>query len=264
MQIDAWLQAHADSVNWLKWRGRWEAMLRRYNPWCDEQQTVLCGAAGLDPEADALVVDLGCGPGSTMEAFLRESPQAHVIGIDSDPLYLTMAERSLTEYAPRFQLLRADLREPKWVNSIPGPVDAVVSHTSLHWLLPENLKSVFRSSKQILRPGGLFLNADHIRCSSEEAQAMAGRVQESLQTQREEGQDPLAESWDEYHRALRTELGLGSALDEWQDEKQLWEGSDDGYGFDFYRGALSEAGFESVELLWRVGTRGVVVARNAL
>ncbi|WP_366521110.1 class I SAM-dependent methyltransferase [Lapillicoccus sp.] len=40
--------------------------------------------------------------------------------------------------------------------------DAVLSSTALHWLPAEALSGLYRDLAQLLRPGGVFLNADHL------------------------------------------------------------------------------------------------------
>ena len=57
--------------------------------------------------------------------------------------------------------MRVDLRKKRWTDIVGGPFDAIVSATALHWLSPAQLGRLYKQFAGILKPGGIFLNADH-------------------------------------------------------------------------------------------------------
>lgn len=57
----------------------------------------------------------------------------------------------------------ADLRGPQWMDKLPvGTVDAVVGTTAPRWLRPDELAALYDQLAGRLRPGGVFINCDHL------------------------------------------------------------------------------------------------------
>jgi SAM-dependent methyltransferase len=146
-------------VQVAEWVRRWDAQQERYVPDREERFRVVADvvtwAVG-GSDRPARVVDLGCGPGSLGARLARALPAAEVVGIDADPLLLGLAGDSL-------RTVRGDLTDPGWPDrlDLPGPWDAAVSSTALHWLAPADLAALYRTLAQRLRPGGVFVDADH-------------------------------------------------------------------------------------------------------
>jgi SAM-dependent methyltransferase len=110
------------------------------------------------------VLDLACGPGAISDRVLAAFPQARVVAVDFDPILLRVAEGALTERhgTGRLSLVDTDLATPGWEHGLPR-VDAVLSSTALHWLSPTELSAVYATAARLLTPGGVLLNADHLR-----------------------------------------------------------------------------------------------------
>ena len=51
-----------------------------------------------------------------------------------------------------------------------------VPATALHWLEPDALAALYRTLAARLRPGGVFVNADHMRLGSSTMDAIADGV----------------------------------------------------------------------------------------
>jgi len=98
------------------------------------------------PPANGVVVDLGCGPGSTLAALERRWPSIRLVGIDLSAASLSAARQA----GIRATLVRADLSIglPLHENS----VDVVVCHNVIE-LLPDPI-TLFVEARRILRPGG--------------------------------------------------------------------------------------------------------------
>lgn len=111
---------------------------------------------------DPLVVDLGCGPGSLAARIHDRLPGAVVVGVDMDPLLLGLARAAHGDWLAVHQV---DLREPGWVDrlGLDRAPDAVVSSTALHWMERGPLRSVLSEAAAALAPGGVIIDADHIR-----------------------------------------------------------------------------------------------------
>jgi trans-aconitate 2-methyltransferase len=108
--------------------------------------------ARLRLSGDETVADLGAGTGRDAEHLLAALPRGRVLAIDGSQQMLAQLRERLAGQLDRVRVLRADLREPL---PATGPVDAVLSVATLHWL-PDHAQ-VFRSVAGMLRPGGQFV-----------------------------------------------------------------------------------------------------------
>ena len=59
------------------------------------------------------MLDLGCGPGSLAVRLLGRLPRATVIGIDADPVSLTLGRAAYSD-VPGLRFVDLDLRVPGW------------------------------------------------------------------------------------------------------------------------------------------------------
>jgi len=267
--------------DWQHWVARWDQMQSYYLVQREERFALLArtvrGVAGPSPR----VVDLGCGPGSLMEAILDVLPQAEMWGIDFDPAALLLARARLARYGQqRVHVTLADLRSPAWMDGLPNRVDAVISATALHWLKPGPLATLYRQIAVLLRPGGLFLNADHVGSDWTLLQAGWERHRTEMRAARNQGvseadrdsmnQDSLAsdspnsdspdpgtpEPWDAFWASYLAALDVdatGSRSAE-ADARVLggWDGGvEEGLPLTWHLDALREAGFGAVDCFWR-------------
>jgi len=138
---------------------------------------------------------------------------------------------------------------------VPGPVDAVdavVSATALHWLTAGELRAVYRRIAQLLRPGGVFVNADHV--GSDDARIQAGWTRHRQAMRDQEASTYGAgqvDDWDSFWAAYGRALGQDVAT---LHERMLggWEGGiEDGLPLAWQLDALRACGFRSVDCFWR-------------
>ncbi len=107
------------------------------------------------------VLDLGAGTGLLSEAVLAAHPQARVVLLDGSGEMLARAAARLPRES--VEIVRADMREP-----LPdGPFDAVVSSLAIHHLEPPEQRELYLRIPSLLRPGGVFVNAEHIAAPTE-------------------------------------------------------------------------------------------------
>jgi trans-aconitate 2-methyltransferase len=110
------------------------------------------GTAVLDRlvlEGDERVLDAGCGSGRVTEALAERLPRGQVIALDGAPSMIDAARERLGRFGDRIEYVVADLGEPL---PIDGPVDAVVSTATFHWV-PDH-DALFANVAAVLRPGG--------------------------------------------------------------------------------------------------------------
>lgn len=113
-------------------------------------------AVGLAGGRIRRVLDLGAGTGM-LSAFIRDAhPEAHITLFDGAPLMLGKARESLG--GDRVEFVEGDL-----YGDLPeGPWDAVVSALAIHHMTDDGKRHVYRQALERLRPGGVFVNAEHV------------------------------------------------------------------------------------------------------
>lgn len=195
------------------------------------------------------VLDLGCGTGSLMQPFLEAFAAAEIYGIDFDPVLLPLAQQRLRPYGARSRLILADLRSESWRAQLPDTFDAVISATALHWLTEVQLASLYRQLSGLLRPDGLFLNADHVASRQSPVQKFweQSRAEMRRAEAKEEGED-WEGFWEAYAQAL--ELSGGRRVT----ERVLggWDGGvEEGLPLEWHFAELKASGFSHPECFWR-------------
>src|SRR5579875_2621047 len=115
-------------------------------------------ALELIPADAASIVELGAGSG-LFSAMLRSAfPNAHLTLIDFSENMLALARQRLGADDPRITFLLSDYT----TQPLPANADAIVSSLSIHHLEDERKRALLPRILEALRPGGIFVNADHI------------------------------------------------------------------------------------------------------
>jgi SAM-dependent methyltransferase len=108
--------------------------------------------------------DLGAGDGGFADLVLDTFPESTGVLVDfSEPMHAA-AERRLASKAGRWQLVRGDLSTPAWRDGLaPGDrYDAIVSRLAIHHLPDERKRALYAEAFDMLAPGGVFLNWEHV------------------------------------------------------------------------------------------------------
>ena len=236
------------------WLERWDAQQETYMPDREERFEVMVDLLEMTAGQRPRVLDLACGPASLSARVLARLPEATVVGVDADPVLLTLAPES----APTgLQLVDADLRHPDWSRRIPaGPYDAVLSTTALHWLRPAALRAVYAACARLLRPGGLLANGDHLRVLASPRLDALARELDRRRTARHRGE---GENWRGWWDAVRADANLSDAMAE-RERRQFDHPEETETSLAVHEQALRQAGFSEVGVLWRKGTDAVLAA----
>ena len=243
-----------DSANWL---ARWDAQQQRHIPDREERFAAMVDAVAAFAGPEPRVLDLGCGPGSLSARILERIPGAHVVAIDADPVLLAIGRGALRAQE-RLQFVDADLRAG-WVSALPspGPYDAAVSTTALHWLGLEQLLHLYHTLAGVLRPGALFLDGDRLDFDHDQRVIAMG-----AQQVRPEWPDAPegAEDYDAWWEAAVAEPGLAVEVAEREQRWQKHPHEDQAHSYEFHHAALFSAGFAEVGTLWQHLANRVLVA----
>jgi len=104
------------------------------------------------------ILDLGAGDGRLLAMLRIDRPQMHGVALDLSELMLEAARERFAG-DERIELVRHDLAEP-----LPaiGRFDAVVSSMAIHHLEHERKRSLYGEIFDVLEPGGVFANFEHV------------------------------------------------------------------------------------------------------
>jgi SAM-dependent methyltransferase len=160
------------------------------------------------------LLDLGCGDGILGRTVMAEYPKATGVFLDFSEHMIDAAKQKADALRAAFVI--QDLGAKTWSQSVSGhaPFDLVLSGLAIHHLPDERKKELYREISDLLKPGGMFLNLEHVSPQSEWAkQAFDDLFVDSLCSyhQRLGGtktRDPVAKEW--YHRPDKTENILAS------------------------------------------------------
>jgi SAM-dependent methyltransferase len=246
------------------WIARWDRQQEVYLADREERFTALIDAveAGTG-RPDPRILDLGCGPGSLSLRLLARIPAATVLAVDADPVTLALG-RAAYAGVPGLRFLDLDLRAAGWERGLglePGhPVDAVVSTTALHWLNATELRALYRVLAGLLRPGGLFLNGDHLQLDETETPVLArlDRVLEEAEGRRR-FPDGHAEDWRQWWQAVAADPALAAAAAE-RDRRAVHHHGPESKYLAVHAEALRAAGFAEIGTLWQRGSNRLLAA----
>lgn len=119
-------------------------------------------------------IDLGCGDGILGAAILGEYPSSRGVLVDFSAPMLEQARDQLKEYGGQLEFLNLDYGEPAWVDAVrpanaasDGMFDAIVSGYSIHHQPDARKRPIYEEIFSLLRPGGWFINIEHIAAESQ-------------------------------------------------------------------------------------------------
>jgi hypothetical protein len=88
-------------------------------------------------------------------------PHTHYTGFDYSPAFVEFVKRQVLLSKSRAVIHRADLNRDDWLTDVPDTVHAIISMQSLHDLGGEShVSRIYKLARQLLSPGGIFINAD--------------------------------------------------------------------------------------------------------
>jgi tRNA (cmo5U34)-methyltransferase len=133
-------------------------------PLAQEQIGIMLAILASRGEPVERFLDLGCGDSILGAAVLGHYPDSHGTLADFSEPMLEQARKSLQQYASQLDFLNLDYADPAWVRAVAAsaPFDAVVSGYSIHHQRDARKREVYSEIFSLLRPGGWFVNVEHI------------------------------------------------------------------------------------------------------
>lgn len=241
------------------WQESWDRQQEAYLPDREERIAAMLDAVGAVADSGRpRVLDLAGGTGTISLRALARFPRAEVTVVDQDPVLLTLATSSLGD---RARIVSADLGDPSWTAALPhGEYDAVLTATALHWLAPQRLTTLYAEIREVLRPGGVFANADHM--PDQGLPGLTKRLLAAEDSRREARYATgAALSWRDWWTRVAADPRLAPLYAEREKVYPAEHGSAEWTPpASWHVDALRAAGFTESGLLWRGTTDATVVA----
>ncbi len=228
---------------------RWDAQQRAYiKHRALRFETIVETVAELCPKAPR-VLDLACGPGSLTRAVLTAIPDAHVVGVDKDPVLVALA-RDVFAGDTRVEIVDADLDLPAWRHAIDGPFDAVISSTALHWLKGDVLARLYFELADMIQPGGVFLNGDHMLYDDIAQPGLRRLAKADDEKTQKQAFDAGADTWDAWWDAAEAVPAYADAVKE---RARRWQDKTAGpkVTLGYHLQTLRSAGFSEIGTVWQ-------------
>ena len=155
------------------------------------------------------LLDLGCGDGILGRTVMAEYPQAAGVFVDFSAAMIEAAGQKADRQRSVFVV--EDLATKNWTQSAADylPFDLVISGLAIHHLPDRRKRELYGEIFDRLKPGGLFLNLEHVApASAWSQQAFDDLFIDSLWSHDQKrggarSRDDVAQQW--YHRPDKTE-----------------------------------------------------------
>jgi len=137
---------------------------RRLIPLLDVQEELIRRLVKRGGRVVRRFCDLGAGDGAFSELLMDLFPGSSGVLVDFSEPMLAAAESRLAARRGRWRIVRGDLSEPQWLDGLQKSerFDAVVSRLCIHHLPDARKRVLYQEAFELLEPGGLFLNWEHV------------------------------------------------------------------------------------------------------
>ena len=248
----------AQGIDGPAWQESWDRQQEVYLPDREHRFTAMLDAVEAVTQRPPAILDLAGGTGSISLRALRRFPRGHSTLLDLDPVLTTIARASLDP--ARSTIVTANLLDPQWLEVLPRrDFDAVLTATALHWIAPERLATLYAEIGTVLRPGGVFINADHM--ADDGLPGLTGRLISRAQARQESRwKAGAALSWRAWWDLAAQDPALGPLV---REREEIFAGrhSSESYpAVSWHLDALRWAGYAECGLIWRGGQDAAVIA----
>lgn len=136
-------------------------------PLAKEQIEIILRLINLTQSKVNKFLDLGCGDGVLGKAIYQDYPDATGFFLDLSDDMIQAAKNNIgNQYKSHF--ITQNFGDSQWTDSLikDAPFDVIVSGFAIHHQPDDRKQEIYQEIYQILKPGGLFLNLEHIASHS--------------------------------------------------------------------------------------------------
>lgn len=114
------------------------------------------------------LLDLGAGDGAAAAAVHSWRATDRIVLVDFSHPMLDEARLRFAGVSAEIDYVEGDLLTSDWTPSVAarGPFDAVVSRYAIHHLPHERKRTLYGEIFDLLKPGGLFINIEHVESAA--------------------------------------------------------------------------------------------------
>lgn len=236
-------------MSWSDWQDSWDQQQTAFMPDREDRFAAILEVVEVQCGSKPRVLDLACGTGSISRRLLERLPGASSVALDLDPALLRIAQGTF-DGDERVRVVSADLSDPSWTEAAGSGFDAVLTATALHWLPERRLRDLYAEIAGVLRPGGVFCNADHM------VDPGLPTLTEKLREHRDAAREQLIAStdtlsWADWWAAAREAPELADAVAERDTIFTIPHTGGSMPPYPTHLEFLTAAGFSEVGLVWR-------------
>ncbi len=124
------------------------------------------------------LLDLGSGDGIATQAMIDRFPVRKAVLVDFSEPMLSAAKARFKDAPVEIEIVNGDMIESAWMPDIQraAPFDMVISRFAIHHLPHERKRSLYAEIFEVLRPGGMFVNIEHVQSPNAQYQAAFDRM----------------------------------------------------------------------------------------
>ena len=238
--------------NPLYWLSQWDLQQNAHIKSREERFNAMFDVISEHIPEDFRALDLACGPGSISKRLLERFDHAESVAVDYDPVLLHIGKSVLGDVNGRLSWAEANLREREWVNRLPHlEFDVIMSTTALHWIPHSDLRLLYKDLYRILKPGGIFMNGDHMKLKNESKPI--SEIMRRLWKKSEEHEFSVEgiRDWKKWWEDLEAYPELSSLLSERRKRYANPDEHNNEIFLDEHIEYLEEAGFKATGVIWQ-------------
>jgi Methylase involved in ubiquinone/menaquinone biosynthesis len=161
-------------VNYIVWTTK--TLAERYLngvrgavPLANEQFDVIARLVKVNNKPVKAFLDIGSGDGILSLVLLSKYPDAVGVLLDISEHMLKAAQEKLNDFKDHLKFITYDYGNEDWVKKVKCefPFDVIVSGLSIHHQPDNRKKELFAEIFELLAPGGIFINLEHVSSPTE-------------------------------------------------------------------------------------------------
>ena len=209
-------------------------MLERSIPFYKEVIEFTCKIIGLHVKEDARIIDLGCSTANTLLALHKRSTKKyHLVGVDNSKAMLHLARQKAHAYGAKVELIEADITQIELCH-----YDAIIANYMLQFIRPLQRSAFVQNIYNGLESNGVFIFSEKIVFDDKALnKQMIDLYYDFKRTQ----------GYSDFEIAQKREA-LENVLIPYTEEEN--------------RAMLKEAGFKTIETLFKWGNFATFVAKK--